>query len=265
MLKKTICTMMIVLFTSGVAWAELDDVRLYYSTPGPDHYLDGTPVGDGECYALVYTRSGAQFAGFNRDGTMVNPEDSELILAAPSALNGACRLTMAQLPKDLMEARKEGVWSVFLLDTRGSDGVPVGLDEEGHLVRVNRYGLTRSSILYDGDDIASAQYTAASLMGATPEPPPGWCADTCAELPKDAPQPHITAIDVREDGGVTLTVENTVPYMSYGIDGGLTPSELNIYSEREAIDGKVGRPIQLETRENSPARFFKIVDIGILD
>ena len=72
-------------------------------------------------------------------------------------------------------------------------------------------------------------------------------------------------IDVREDGGVTLTVENTVPYMSYGIDGGLTPSELNIYSEREAIDGKVGRPIQLETRENSPARFFKIVDVGVLD
>ena len=42
------------------ATAELDTL-ITFSTKGPDTYLDGKTVMDGECYALVWTKNGAEF------------------------------------------------------------------------------------------------------------------------------------------------------------------------------------------------------------
>ena len=66
------------------ATAELDTL-ITFSTKGPDTYLDGKTVMDGECYALVWTKTGSTFAGLNADGTCVDPENNALVLAAPIA------------------------------------------------------------------------------------------------------------------------------------------------------------------------------------
>ena len=45
-----------------------------------------------------------------------------------------------------MAARTDGAWQVCLLDTRGADGRPVGLDSDGRLVRVNRFSLPDATL-----------------------------------------------------------------------------------------------------------------------
>ena len=57
---------------AAVAVAEASTL-LTVSSTGPDCYADGSPVVDGEYYALVSIDSGANFAGFAADGTVVDP------------------------------------------------------------------------------------------------------------------------------------------------------------------------------------------------
>ena len=56
------------LILSSVGWAASDDTLLVLSTRGLDHYADGTAVQSGEMYALVWMRSGCDFAGFDLTG-----------------------------------------------------------------------------------------------------------------------------------------------------------------------------------------------------
>ena len=58
-------TMMMGLVLAGAlgAFAGVDNVAITFSTPGPDAYRDGRTVLDGECYALVWTPTGASFGG----------------------------------------------------------------------------------------------------------------------------------------------------------------------------------------------------------
>ena len=53
---------------SVAAVAAVNDTLLMFSTQGPDKYLDGTQVLDGECYALCYVTDAAAFA-IKGDGT----------------------------------------------------------------------------------------------------------------------------------------------------------------------------------------------------
>ena len=243
------------LFAVGTAWAGLDDVRIAYSTPGTDRYGDGTPVADGECYALVYTRAGASFSGFNRDGSLLAPQDSELVLVAPSALDGACRPTLFQVPKAYVDARRDGTWQVCLLDTRGADGLPAGLGADGSLMRVNRYSLPDAALNIG----AKAEKAAPAALMAAPGSAPTLAATERAPLPKDMPQPRITGMSVR-DGVVTLAVAGTVPYVTYGVDGGAAPTALNEVSELAPQDGQAGRTIEIQASGTPSARFFRIVE-----
>ena len=70
--------MLLTAITAGFALAAMagqDNLLMKFSTPGPDTYADGkTPVADGECYALVWVKKGATFAGFLADGAVVDPD-----------------------------------------------------------------------------------------------------------------------------------------------------------------------------------------------
>ena len=61
---------------SAAAAVSEDAGIIGFSTKGPDRSADGTPVLDGEVYALVWTRSGTAFAGFNVDGTLVDQDNA---------------------------------------------------------------------------------------------------------------------------------------------------------------------------------------------
>ena len=60
--------------TGLVYAASINDTCISFSTKGPDTYLDGSVVLDGECYALVWSKDGV-FDGFNAKGECIDALD----------------------------------------------------------------------------------------------------------------------------------------------------------------------------------------------
>ena len=121
MTKKTI-SMVAALAFAGAALAAANDALIAFSTPGVDTYADGTPVLDGECYALVHLDAGEAGFSLAADGTATG---GEIVLAAPVAKGGRCPKVMFEVDaKDVETKYKGGSWRVYLLDTRrwGADG-----------------------------------------------------------------------------------------------------------------------------------------------
>ena len=228
----------------------VDEVFVSYSTPGPDRYADGTRVADGECYALVCTKKGSAFAGFTAAGTAAMPETDDIAVIAPAALDGRCRPVVFALPKAYVEAHRTDVWSVQLLDTRTAAGKPAGL-VDGVPARINGSGEVEGVVDLDGAGMVAfgrafgpARASLASTL------PPGL-----------VPQPVITGIDV-QDGRVVVSVDDTVPFVTYDLSGAETPEGLSRQPDRvarEKRDGAAGRTVVLEVEPGAKARFFKVV------
>lgn len=232
--------------TAG-AFAGLPSYVMFSST-GPDLYADGTPVLDGEVYALVWTQAGCEFAGFNADGTLVNPDTSKLVSAVPNATDGHCPPHMYMLTGTNSDLNATGSFSVYLMDTRvktaaGTTTV-AGVDENGKVVvdAVN----TTTAIAKEVKGGAFVASDATSAAGAV-----------VTAVPINAPQPTITAVKV-VGGQVIVKVANTVPYLQYGISAGKTPSQLD---QTDLVDGVNGTAEGLTLIVDDPAenRFFKVI------
>ena len=128
-MKKSF-TMLGAALMAAVAFAGMNNVVVTFSTPGPDTYADGTPVADGEVYALVWTAEDKVFEGFNGDGSVIG-SDSKIVVKAPVAKGGKCPRVLFQIDEDYVKANYPGgSWGVYLLDTR-----IFAVDEEGVLTR----------------------------------------------------------------------------------------------------------------------------------
>ena len=115
-MNKTLAFLSAVLMAT-VGFAGMENVVITFQSAGPDKYLDGTPVVDGEYYALVWTPADATFGGINANGTAVAP--SKVVLKAPLAKDGKCPFVQFEVDEDY--AKKNfpgGSWCVCLLDTR---------------------------------------------------------------------------------------------------------------------------------------------------
>ena len=259
--RVLVCRAVAVLW-SGMVLAGAGDLVLIGSTRGGDTYSDGTPVADGECYALVHTVPGAMFQGFSADGKALDPARSYVALAAGLAEKGRCPTTLFQVREADAAGREDGLWELFLLDTRGADGRPAGMDGNGRLRRVNawhrvkgRIRAKRGGLMSPGafEEVA-VDDSSARLGGGV------------GKLPTEVPQPRITGIRV-VDGVVRLTVADTVPYLTYDVAGTATPDDSGWRSRRMARrpqDGRAGGEIVLEVEQRAVdgtegARFFKVV------
>lgn len=245
---------------SAVAGSQ--DFLFKCSTSGVDTYADGTRVVDGECYALVYTEKGGTFQGFQADGRARDSMMSYVALAGTVARNGRCPPTLFQVLEENAAARTNGVWELFLLDTRAASGKPAGMSADGRLQRVNAWRRVNGRILAKRGTLTApgafeevaADASPARLMGGTGVPP------------VDAPKPRITGIRV-EGGTVKLTVADTVPYMTYDVKGAATPRGWGrdaLRMAREPKDGRADGTITLEVvprkdADATQARFFKVV------
>lgn len=247
---------------AGMVLAGAKDLVFTCSTHGGDAYADGTPVADGECYALVYTEKGTTFQGFTADGRALNPKASYVALAASLAKGGRCPTTLFQVLEANAATRTNGVWELFLVDTRAADGKPAGMGADGRLGRVNawrrvpgRICAKRGSLMSTGafEEVA-ADDSADRLEGGA------------GAVPAETPRPRITGIRV-VDGAVKLTVADTVPYLTYDVDGAVAPHDFGRRSRRMARqprDGRAGGEITLEVAPQEiagagSARFFKVI------
>ena len=249
------------------AFASIADRVVRFSSPGPDRYADGSVVVDGECYALVWSPKGRNFAGFNADGTPVSPGD-RVVLAGALAKDGKCRDSIFQVPAEEYEALATGNWAVCLVDTRNMAGVPVGV-KDGKPLRVNRWGvipggvnitdagssnlrLAASSAVTGGTRFSASDTTRGTRSAAS-----GVQANTLSAVPPDLAPPRITAIEVGE-GEVWLAVEGTVPYLDYTIISGETPNNLKEDYFSEVVEGDDGGEIAIGTVQSVKRRFFKV-------
>ena len=244
----------------NVSLASNQDKIARFSTSGIDRYADGTAVVDGECYALVWSPKGATFAGFNADGTAISAND-RVIFAAPLALEGKCRDSLFQIPADEYAELEGGEWTVCLVDTRTAGGVPAGVANNAPL-RVNRWGAVKNSVKIEPAGASQLMFAAASktrgLLAATGDgSDDGVRAGVLSAVPDSVLPPKITAFEV-VDGVVRLTVEDTVPFLTYTISSGSDPSALVADEAADWVDGDTAKPIAIETEAAGSSQFFKV-------
>lgn len=250
-MKKIILAMIAAVATSAALHAGQDNLLMKFSTPGPDTYADGvTPVADGECYALVWVKTGATFAGFLADGGVSDPENSAVICVVPYAENGHCPETVLEIDRVLADAYAgSGSFELHLLDTRSADGTPKGTASAG----VNGYGTAAKFSLSAG--------TAGDVKSVSAKQ--GALAATASALPPSIPQPKITSIKV-ENGLVKLTVKGTSKLLRYGVNSGDTPNDLApLPLEAGVADGDDFGEIEITVPAEKGGRFFKIGRAGL--
>lgn len=248
------CAAIVLPFSS--AFGSIDDMAVRFSTPGIDCYADGTPVCDGECYALVWSPVGRVFGGFNADGTASSADD-RVVLVGALARNGRCPDTLFQIPKETYEELAGGEWAVCLVDTRNAGGLPTGVDG-GLPRRVNRWAAVEGGVRASSAGAMGALPAAAmrrNLSSASADA--GVCADTLSAVPDSVTQPRITGFEV-VDGVARLTVEGTVPFLTYTISAGDTPDALTADDAAGWVDGDTAKPIEIETDAVKGSRFFKV-------
>ena len=207
-----------------------DDTLITFSTEGaePDRYADGTPVMDGECYALVWSKDGV-FEGLKADGSTIDSED-RILLVAPLARDGHCPEIVFQVTSDIASQLASGKYSVVLLDTRvNTAGVvaPRGL-AGGKLNMVNGYGQVTESMKISASDHA----TIDGMMQ-----PGGYVAGENASAVEGVSQPRIKNIQIVGDN-VFLTVENLNGFMR--VQGGGTPDSVVTLGAATQTDGGTG-------------------------
>ncbi len=241
-----VCCMFAAASLAVGAFADAANVLISFSTEA-DYYADGTPVLDGEWYALCWAGDG-EFDGLNIDCTPVNPDERVMILA-PLAKGGRCPYVIFQV--DSETAPQGGNYFVYLLDTRSADRTEVaGLN--------NAAGKNVPDGSLNGA-AASNSFTASASLGRNIS---GNSAATTAvsgvwvdsSIP-DEKQPRITAFKV-DNAKVKITVADMIPGVKYNIYMGESPSDFNSYGLTTPKTGVENAQFEVDPGK---AKFFKVV------
>ena len=121
-MKKLVYAMLMAA-AAFAAFADGDDnIVVLVSTAGPDTYKGGETVLDGECYAIVWSSDGV-FEGFTAGGEPIDKND-RIVNVGAVATNGHCRAAF-EISATLADSLKNGIYAVYLLDTRVKEGETV--------------------------------------------------------------------------------------------------------------------------------------------
>lgn len=258
MIKKIFALMLLLIATAVLAGQ--NDALLAFSTKGPDRYADGTPVQVGEAYALVWSRSGCEFAGVDMNGQAVDPANNAVVVALPLAKakrNGDvhCPLTMFQIDEAFAASHADGTFALVLLDTRvaNADGELVA---SGSLRQVNGWGFVEKSRVKAMGGSLVAATNAGDKDGRTQT-----TATSAVPAGENIPQPKITGIQVLDDY-VVLTVKGTSPRLLYNVASGAKPGRHdNRHAAMGAVQGhaRPDREIKIVTPVVPGQNFFQII------
>lgn len=220
------------------AFADAANMLLAFSTPGPDKYADGSPVLDGEWYALVWSADG-HFEGFTPECTAVDPND-RVVIVASLAKDGRCPFTIFQVDSKSPNYKTTGSYAVYLLDTRNAERNAVSPAKDGKPASVNAVQ-------------ANERYSAASAMAGSEATGTG--AGDWDESQVDG-RPRITAFAVN-GAKVTITVDGLIPSVKYNIKMGPSVDNFNSYAlevPKEGVESATFKDLDV-----GDAKFFTIV------
>jgi len=253
-MKKLLMAMMV----AACACTSLADrTVLTWFTMGPDKYADGTLVKEGEFYALVFVKNGAEFAGFNADGTLVNAETSEVLAMGPWAKNWAkvgvgCPPHNIQPEADEAAKYEGGSLRLLVLDTRTPNGLPAVVAE----------GATKPAAINGYGEATNTKFDVKGVSTFV-EPGKQAKASLATAVPPQAAQPKITGIRV-ENGYAYIKVANTESYLQYNVATGAKPGEFkNLKAAEQPQQGAPGKEIELKVPVTEGGKFFKINRNGL--
>ena len=237
-MKKTIAAL--VALVSAAVFAGTDDLLITFSTPGTDRYADGSQVNDGETYALVWTP---------KDGG-----ESRTVLLAPFAKNGRCVPTLFRISENTKSQYEDGVWSVYLLDTRDFANDATGETmTKATLADVNAgKGYNAKAKVVDG-------IVTAGTFNSLPAAPTVGAGDYDLEA-AGVPSPRVTDIQVLADE-IVVTVADTRPFVKYTLQAGDESLNFVVPEGVKDSNGKLGSEIKLFAPKKSGAQFFKVSTI----
>ena len=231
-----------------VAMAGLDGTTKYKFSSSDDTYANGDGVEDGEVYALIWVANGAEFSGFNADGTLVDDVNNDLE-AVSVAQGGGCIPTVFIVN----DKERAGTHYLYLLDTRvavaDADGkvskVVTGL-KDGKITVVNEVLPVMDATF----DLVSAGTSSVDGTRVVP------VAAMVDESKID--QPIVTEFKPA-NGGATLRVSGTVPYVQYTVYGGITPAGIDTTKPLSTfLNGSAGGTLVLKVANVGDNRFFKV-------
>lgn len=244
MRTKTLAIALSAVFTgvSAFAGSAQDDILVTVSTVGPDCYADGQTVNDGEYYALVWVKKGAEFGGFKFDGTLVDNENNYFVSAVPFAKNGCLGSTLFVLNKETFDPlAKTGTFNLYLLDTRSAEGKTDNGKLPGGVI-----GFV---------EIASADASNGQIVVSRSQEAGHTIPDGVNVV--DVPQPKIVGIDVNSaDRKVVIKFENALSPLKYSIASGANPDAVN-KAVGTTQTGKSG-VVEVEIPMEDGVNFFQV-------
>lgn len=245
-MKKLICAMLIAAASAALAEGD-DNIAVLVSTTGPDCYLGGEVVMDGECYALVWSRDGV-FDGFTADGAPIDSNDCVVSVGAV-AKNGRCRAVF-EVSATLAAKLAGGVYAVYVLDTRVAGGgvtKPRGTSD-GKLEVLNGYGEVAQGVtVTSGLAIVDAAQSGRSGGGKT--------AGTVAEAAEGVEQPKVTRI-VPDGDNVVIYVKGLGGYMR--VRTGTTPALKDGVTPAVQTDGSADE-IRIVVPKTGSSGFYRVI------
>lgn len=226
---------------ASFAFADANDLRVVFSTQGPDTYADGTPVVENEWYGLVWLADADTVLAVDTQLNAVDATKSEVLLAAPLATeNHNCPPVLFLL--DSAKKKDSGIYRVYMLDTRGIGGTPAAADATGKPVRVNSVQATTAQ---------------AAATGATSISVSNKSLDTSvAAVETDASKianPKIESFDPYGDK-VLIEVSGMVPSVNYVVKKG---ADLGSITATEVVLDDTQNNVVIPV-DKGDAKFFSI-------
>ncbi len=260
-MKKALFSMMTLLLGVTAMAADLEQLTLSISTPGPDFYADGTPVLTGETYLLVYVRAGAAFQGVLTDGTLADPVNNLIVTKGVAVAGSKCGFKAIQYPADLYPSG--GSWVIVLLDTRDAAGAV------GGLVAAQGAGPSAAAAAGDSTALNAVGVTAAQGIGsvtltasATSAAPAGTPAPVIAEV---NPQGETVNVRIRNFSDKALYEVQSTTDLASGAWQSATGGKQRVQATAQAVvQGANGPelPVAVQVPSNDRVRFFRVIVPG---
>jgi len=270
-MKKLVCMVAVLLTAVAFGGGQEENQSVIFSSNGPDKYMDGTTVLDGEFYVLVWVRTGANVPAFSADAKLLSDSaDCKIIAAGPWAHDGRCSdVTLRKgtkvylswswpvLKSQMDEYVSNGSFRLCLLDTRRADNATLAayeMTEAGYNYpkMVNGY-VTTAEVTGDAAAIASTVGIETPIT-----------VSTVSSVPADVPQPKVVKLELRGEGASRVAdvwVECTVDFLRYTVGSGASPSAEMATEATGAVaaDGNAVQTVKITVPATDDSKFFRVI------
>jgi len=268
-MKKLVCMIAGVMTAAALSAGQEDPTVEFYSE-GPDTYMDGSDVIDGEFYALVWVPDTANVPEYSANGQLLSSDGCKVLTAGRWAsekgcgdkidIGGGIRVRSSishSIKKSLFDTLKNGSFRLCLLDTRMADSKTLSqsvttADGYPFPVMINGYVTTAKAS-------GQAAVISTSVNIDTPIK-----VTTVSTVPAGVQQPVIVSMTMRAEGKnrvMDIEVECTYEYLRYTAAAGSTPGGIGSGDAEgaTAANGDQTKRIVITVPATEKSTFYRVI------